>query len=138
MPLSKSSLSIVSPSKSGIDRVDQPARAWAIVADAVHLVAAIGKAELRVGLAEADRAAEAVVAEAPRDRPLVHRLGRVQQHTVRLVIGPVLLQLDLVVLLGDHVLERVAAEQAHAVHLADRRAINPRDSARDAVARAAG
>ena len=78
------------------------------------------------------------MAEAARIGPHVDRLGRVEQHAERLVIGPVLQQLDLVVLLGDHRLERVAAEQADAIHFADRRAVDPGDPARVAVARAAG
>src|SRR5690606_32353517 len=86
----------------------------------------------------ADRAAEAVVAEAAHVRPHVDRLGRVEEHAERLVIGAVLQQLDLVVLLGDHPLELVLRQQRNPVDRADGGAVDAGDAAGVAVARATG
>ena len=69
-----------SNSQAGVDRVDQPAGAGAVVAHRMHLVQGVAETDPGVWIAESERAADAVVAERARVRPHVDSLGGVQQH----------------------------------------------------------
>src|SRR5262249_34438753 len=101
--------------QAGVQRVDEAARARTVGADRVESVHHVGEADVRIRIAEADRAANAVVAEGAWIRSHVDRIGGIQQDSKPLVVMPLLHDLDLVMLLADHALDRSRAHEAPAV-----------------------